>query len=382
MAQVTETDVTGYDYAIYAESTTATTGTTVKLPICLKNAASVTSFQFSIVLPGNLADNYSKAGLNSDRFSADNGGTVFDANKQDDGSVMALATVIDDDGFYAGDAPICYLNLSISSDMAPGEYAIVIKNTEISGIDNGNIPDKKITDEITAKLTVVDYFTLDENSTTAPESANDAKVLVKRTINANEWSTICLPFTMTEAQVKAAFGDGVKLGDFKGYDYSNGQITVNFDATTAIVANHPYIIKVANAVSEFTAEGVTINPQEAEVNLGSSRKPKSFIGNYVAGTTLGKGTLFLNDGKFWYSVGTTKIKAFRGYFDFVDLLPDFENNYPDARVYISLDGETTLIKDIQSAQGNDAVYTLDGRRVSRTPQTKGVFIQNGKKVVK
>ena len=241
---------------------------------------------------------------------------------------------------------------------------------------------EKITDEITAKLTVVDYFTLDENSTTAPESANDAKVLVKRTINANEWSTICLPFTMTEAQVKTAFGDGVKLGDFKGYDYSNGQITVNFDATTAIVANHPYIIKVANAVSEFTAEGVTINPQEAEVNLGSSRKPKSFIGNYVAGTTLGNGTLFLNDGKFWYSVRTTKIKAFRGYFNFADLLPDFENNYADARVYISLDGGTTLIKDIQSAQGNDAVYTLDGRRVSRTPQTKGVFIQNGKKVVK
>ena len=43
---------------------------------------------------------------------------------------------------------------------------------------------------------------LDETSTTAPEVATGVDVRVKRTINANEWSTICLPFAMSTAQCK------------------------------------------------------------------------------------------------------------------------------------------------------------------------------------
>ena len=232
-------------------------------------------------------------------------------------------------------------------------------------------------------LEISNTITLDEESTTAPSAFDGVNVKVKRTINASEWSTICLPFAMTEAQVKTAFGNSVKLGDFKGYTYDDDgdKITVKFDAATAIEANHPYIIKVENAVSEFTAEGVTIDPQEAEINFGTSRKPKAFIGNYVAGTTLENGTLFLNEGKFWYSVGATKIKAFRGYFDFTDYLADFEDNYAEAKVFINFD-DVTRIKDIQDAQENNSIYTLDGRRVGRTPKTKGVYIQNGKKVVK
>ena len=134
-AQVTETDLSGYDYAIYAGSLTVSTGTTARLPIYMKNAASVASFQFSLVLPGDLADTYSKDGLNAARFNSNNGGTVFDANKQEDGSVMVVATVIHDDGFSAGDAPICYFNLPISKSMAAGEYPIIVKATELSGIN-------------------------------------------------------------------------------------------------------------------------------------------------------------------------------------------------------------------------------------------------------
>ena len=44
-------------------------------------------------------------------------------------------------------------------------------------------------------------------------------VRVKRTINANEWSTICLPFAITAEQVKGVFGDDVQLGDFTGAVY-------------------------------------------------------------------------------------------------------------------------------------------------------------------
>jgi len=75
----------------------------------------------------------------------------------------------------------------------------------------------KTVDEVTTMITVVEpqdsRVVLDETSTTAPKASNGAvDVLVKRTIKANEWSTICLPFTMTETQVKTAFGDDVRIG--------------------------------------------------------------------------------------------------------------------------------------------------------------------------
>ena len=89
---------------------------------------------------------------------------------------------------------------------------------------------------------------LDETSTTAPEAATGVDVRVKRTIKANEWSTLCLPFAMTAAQVTAAFGDAVELGDFTGCDVDDttNDIQVHFSNVTAIEANHPYIIRCRN----------------------------------------------------------------------------------------------------------------------------------------
>ena len=132
------------------------------------------------------------------------------------------------------------------------------------------------------------------------------------------------------------------------------------------------------AVSEFTVDGVDVNPQEAKVNYGTNRKPKAFIGNYVAGTTIENGCLFLNSSKFWYSVGSTKIKAFRAYFNFDDLLPDFEDNYAEAPVLISFDDGLTGI-GATLMTNESVIYNLNGQRVE-TPK-KGLYIINNKKVV-
>lgn len=100
----------------------------------------------------------------------------------------------------------------------------------------------------TAQYTQI-IVNLDETSAMVPtESENNIKVNVKRSINANEWSTICLPFAMTTEQIKDAFGDNVILGDFNGcvtsYDATDNVvgIKVNFTNTEVIMANHPYII--------------------------------------------------------------------------------------------------------------------------------------------
>ena len=236
---------------------------------------------------------------------------------------------------------------------------------------------------------------LDETSTTAPEAATGVDIRVKRTINANEWSTICLPFAMTEAQVTAAFGDDVELGDFIGYTPTYESeivkaIAVNFDNVTAIEANHPYIIKVSSAITEFTADGVTIEPDDAIVSFGNTTgsgknkvyHPADFIGTYVADFDFyNEATsypLFLSGNKFWYATENTKhMKAFRAYFDLDDYMPEAE--LAEAPIFISFNDNVTAIRSIEQGGDDDRYYNLNGQHVTNVK--KGLYIKNGKKVV-
>ena len=237
---------------------------------------------------------------------------------------------------------------------------------------------------------------LDENSTTAPESQTNVDVRVKRTIRANEWSTICLPFAMTETQVKTAFGEDVQLADFNGtddpeYDESDNVvgITANFIDVQAIEANHPYIIKVSQPVTEFTVDGVDIVTDEDEAYIefdngltGRKRVVYSgFYGTYHAQTTLEEFTLFLNSNKFWYSAGLTKMKAFRAYFYFLDILTEVENGSANVKMLVNVDDDATGIETINHSSLNiDHYYNLAGQRVGKS--YKGIVIENGNKKIK
>jgi len=226
---------------------------------------------------------------------------------------------------------------------------------------------------------------LDETSTTAPAAATGVDVRVKRTFTANQWNTICLPFAMSAAQCKAAFGDDVQLADFTSWSSEeDGEgdivaINVGFTPVTAIEANHPYIIKVSSAITSFTADAVNIDPEEEpSVQVGKKKAEKGFLtGTYVANFTVPEDNLFLSGGKFWYSKGKTKMKAFRAYFEFADVLASVEGS--SAPVFISFDNETTGIKNVEQTTGDNKYYNLNGQYVENPG--KGLYIQNGKKVI-
>jgi hypothetical protein len=244
--------------------------------------------------------------------------------------------------------------------------------------------------DVPFKVNVVERHTaiLDELATVAPEAATNVDVTVKRTINANEWSTICLPFAMTEAQVKAAFGNDVVLKDFNGYtiteegdDIVGIEVIFNPVNPVAIEANHPYVIKVSSAINEFTVNEVDINPVDKPTVAAIKRTKKQWselIGTYVANTTVGENCLFLSGNKFWYSTGSTKMKGFRAYFDFYDVLSEVEN--ASTRIGFNFD-ETTGIKEVHGNTNAEGTYDLQGRKVEE-PTNKGLYIVNGKKVVK
>ena len=226
---------------------------------------------------------------------------------------------------------------------------------------------------------------LDETSTTAPAAATGVDVRVKRTLTANQWNTICLPFAMSEAQCKAAFGDDVELADFTSWSSEeDGEgdivaINVGFTPVTAIEANHPYIIKVSSAITSFTADAVDIDPEvEPSVQVGKKKAEKGYLtGTYVADFLVPEDNLFLSGGKFWYSKGLTKMKAFRAYFEFADVLASVEGS--SAPVFISFDGGTTGINNVKQTVGDNKYYNLSGQQVENPG--KGLYIQNGKKVI-
>ena len=199
----------------------------------------------------------------------------------------------------------------------------------------------------------------------------------------------CLPFAMTNSQLKTAFGDDVLLGDFVGYDYTEDEnkdvvsIKVKFDAADAIEANHPYIIKVREDMTEFSVDNVDINVSDAPMVATCEHKNRQwseFIGTYVQNTIVPEECLFLTNGKFYYSVGKTKMKAYRAYFSFYDVLADYENA-SEAPVYIYYpDDDSAGIVSIYDDRSVRAAtwYTLDGRKLSVKPTTKGLYVFNGK----
>ena len=393
--------VSAQDNAVYIQPATALPGQNVTLSVCVKNTTEPATVQFSIEIPEGAS--FVSRQMSWTRIpEASN--KVFGWN-----AVENVATALlyggdknEETGsqyvFTGNDGEVC--TITVKAPTALGEYKIKLTNIELDAPDGTQIfVQKEDVSEFT--LTVSNTVTLDENATEAPAAAEGVNVKVLRTINANEWSTICLPFAMTKAQVADAFGDNVELANFTGIVTHLDTdletvigITVNFESVVDalevdhpyIEANHPYIIKVQNAVSEILADNVNIAAEEASVDcdefvVGKGKTAtyfyNSFIGNYVAGTEVPENTLFLNGGKFYYSKGNNTIKAFRGYFDFYDVLTEVEG---PVKAFISIDGVADGVVELKNnVKTNGAIFNLAGQRVSKAQ--KGIFIQNGKKTV-
>lgn len=299
-----------------------------------------------------------------------------------------------DDEVIAGESGILF-SFTISADggLIPGSVLTAnvtgIKLTDAGATDH-------VQDNFTFNISIEEIRTiLDETSTTAPEASDGAvDVRVKRTITAGNWNTICLPFAMTTAQLKDVFGNDVQLADFVDYDTEEDieentiGITVNFETAAAIEANHPYIIKVSEAVTEFTVDGVEISPEDdpcVEYDNGKTGKKREvygrFVGTFVADFDFYNDAknypLFLNGNKFYYATENSKhMKAFRAYFDFVDYLAEAEGT----EVKLCVDGFETRVEGLQMKDAAGTIFDLSGRRVSK-PAQRGLYIVNGKKAL-
>src|SRR5574344_700497 len=67
---------------------------------------------------------------------------------------------------------------------------------------------------------------------TAPTTATSAAfVSLKRTVTKSRWNTLCLPFSLTAAQVQSVFGSGTKIADYTGFDGTSISFTTSTTGT-------------------------------------------------------------------------------------------------------------------------------------------------------
>lgn len=302
-------------------------------------------------------------------------------------------------GYYTETQPIPSTTGAVVKITIKADAALAVGTTHVCKLSAINLTEtnetKHTPDDITfnVKITEKTYTILDETSTTAPVASGGAvDIMVKRTIKANEWSTLVLPFNMTEAQVKEALGSDVQLAEFEDYEaeYTGDDVTgltINFVATNlsdGFYANYPYLVKTSKDITEFFVTA-TIDPDEedavAEFTNGKTGPKKEvygkLIGTYHAGDAIPADGLFLSGNKFWYSAGATKIKAFRAYF----MLNEVLSGVAEAKVRFIVDEDAAAIEGITPDMENGVWYTLDGRQLNGKPTEKGVYIVDGKKVL-
>lgn len=225
-------------------------------------------------------------------------------------------------------------------------------------------------------------ITLNENSeSNTIEAKIGVNVTLKRSMVANEWNTICLPFTVTEDKAKVAFGNDVKIVELD----ENATVDPNvlsFKASKEIAAATPYLIKPSAVADEYTFENVDITNKAADFSTGNADVAFKGIYNTVDITKdvveFGETyyAAFLGAGNKIYKAGTGMTKGFRAYF----AIP---KDAAASALRVVIDGTATSIKNIDSevVESNAPVYNLQGQRVDGNNLTPGIYVKAGKKFV-
>ena len=212
------------------------------------------------------------------------------------------------------------------------------------------------------------------------------------TLHAGEWNMMCLPFKLSAAGYKKAFGEDVKVAEFTGVTKSEGGESVSFNLAyinekNGMKAATPYLIKPSKEIpmADVTFEGVKVSAKTTEEKATGDVNCK-LIGT-LQPTILDKGHQQLvlkarNELQYMAPNSTTPMQACRAYFELTGTVAAAKN------FSFSIDGETTGVKVIDvnapSASTNTRVYNMNGQLVGTSVENlpQGIYVIAGKKVVK
>lgn len=213
------------------------------------------------------------------------------------------------------------------------------------------------------------------------------------TLYAGEWNMMCLPFKLSAAGYKKAFGEDVKVAEFTGVTKSEGGELVSFNLAyinekNGMKAATPYLIKPSKDIDTKTLkfEGVKVSTKTTKEQATGDVNCK-LIGT-LQPTILDKGHRQLvlkasNELQYMFPNSTIPMQACRAYFELSTGTVAAAKSFS-----FSIDGETTGVKVIDvnapSTSTNTRVYNMNGQLVGTSVENlpQGIYVIAGKKVVK
>lgn len=224
------------------------------------------------------------------------------------------------------------------------------------------------------------------------EAKNNATVTLTKPLQANVWNAICLPFSMTEQQVRNAFGKDARIAEFKKVDESGKKAVASFGMHyyQLITAGKPCLIKPSQVNDTYTIKGVTIDAEQA-LTIADSNKKFDFVGTY-APTTMPVNSHFLgsNDGKLYYITADKEISGLKAFFQpvstsnaklsiaFDSTDNDFDNNTTGIEAI-----KDYMDQDAANSSANKGIYNINGQFMGTNPAIlpQGIYVKNGKKFI-
>ena len=224
---------------------------------------------------------------------------------------------------------------------------------------------------------------------TAVGAKKTAKVTLYRDFKANTWTSIVLPFSVSNAMLKKVFGEDTKVIHFNRIDEEKNILYQMKHYHQMLVAGTPAIIKPSKAVENPVFDGVQVTKTTVDDVIGVGKY--NTVGSYNNGTPIAQWSFYINNTGVWKQLsaeGKTQIGT-RAWIEGAS-----------AQMAIQVDGgfddgETTGIYEItvdddnnigSRTNANGRIYNLNGQCVGNentdiNSLANGIYMINGKKIV-
>ena len=260
-------------------------------------------------------------------------------------------------------------------------------------------------------------------------------IKLKRTFKPNQWTTLSLPFNLTQTEVEQIFGKGTQIIVFDKAKITSARtyLTFFYHEIQNVLPGYPYLIRptlvdakgnkmvsksesadntptytitgdVDNiTLTEFTVYNKAINPFIEQHEFKSGGYTAKCTPSYCTANVNGKystqykeGDIFVSegDGTVYISEGKSYGKGYRSYIDkdktgtttttakalsiSFSGVEDGDDNGTTTEIRV-----TELADDVIQTLGIGGVYNLNGQKVADTTRNlpAGIYIVNGRKVV-
>lgn len=212
-------------------------------------------------------------------------------------------------------------------------------------------------------------YEIDENKKWDNTIAGAGDVTLKRTIKKGI-NTLVLPFSMTQTEVETTFGSGSKV--YVASSYNANTDNISFTTRDGILANMPCLLDATEAGASYTIENRTIVAGEPVANGNNV----SMTGTYSASLTVPEGNYIISNNKIYLVDSSVTLMGTRAYItiDSANGARTLTMSFDDTATGIA------TLKDGKLEFETGDIYDLSGRKVKNP--TKGIYLMNGKKVIK